>query len=170
MLGNVQDTLDHYKWYQDAYPDDLGYALNFLCSAITLYRYGDIEEAEEKLISTVLSNVFLIGFILGHKIPTLDSWEDRYYNELMEIEYFPHELLEFITGEEKEWIEASYKSSRTTAIRKAYIEIDDQLQSLPRGEKRTELCHDLYRIRALDFSGVDFTKSVSDQGSGNSTT
>jgi tetratricopeptide (TPR) repeat protein len=86
MLGNVQDTLDHYKWYQDAYPDDSGYALNFLCWAITLYRNGDIEEAEEKLISTVLSNVFLIPFILGHKIPTLDSWEDRYYNELMEIE------------------------------------------------------------------------------------
>ena len=168
MLGNIQDTLDHYKWYPDTYPHDSGCALNFLCWAITLYRHGDIEEAEEKLISTVLSNVLLIPFILGHKMPTLGSWEDRYYDELMEIDYFPNEILEFITGEEKKWIGASYSSSKITAIRKTYIEIEDQLENLPRGEKRTKLCHDLYRIRALDFSGVDFSKIGTDQTSGNS--
>ena len=113
--------------------------------------------------------VVLIPFILGHKIPTLDSWEDRYYNELMEIDYFPNEILEFITSEEKEWIEVSYNSPKITAIRETYIEIDDQLENLPRGEKRTKLCHDLSKIRALDFSGVDFSKIGSDQTSGNST-
>ena len=80
MLGNVQDTLDHYKWYQNTYPDDSGYALNFLCWAIALYRHGDFEEAEKKVINTMLSNIFLIPYILEREIPSLDSWEDRCYN------------------------------------------------------------------------------------------
>jgi hypothetical protein len=163
MLGNVQDTLDHYKWYQNAYPDDSGYALNFLCWAITLYRHGDFEEAEKKVINTMLSNIFLIPYILGHETPSLDSWEDRYYNELMEIEYFPHEILDFITSEEMEWIKALHNNPKITTIRKKYIEIDDQLENLPRGEKRTKLCHELFKIRALDFSGIDFSEIESDQ-------
>ena len=169
MLGNVQDTLDHYKWYQNTYPDDSGYALNFLCWAITLYRHGDFEEAEKKVINTMLSNIFLIPYILGHEIPSLDSWEDRYYNELMEIEYFPHDILDFITSEEMEWIKALHNSPKITTIRKKYIEIDDQLENLPRGEKRTKLCHELFKIRALDFSGIDFSEIGSDQTSDNFT-
>ena len=63
MLGNVQDTLDHYNWYQNTYPNDCGYALNFLCWAIALYRDDDLEEAEKKIINTQLSNIFLVPFI-----------------------------------------------------------------------------------------------------------
>jgi hypothetical protein len=169
MLGNVQDTLDHYTWYQNTYPNDGGYALNFLCWAITLFRHGDMVEAEMKIIKTILSNIHLIPFILGHKIPSLDSWEGRYYNELFEIEDFPHEILEYITSEEMEWIEALYNSPKLTIIRKKYIENDDQLQNLPRGEKRTKLCHELFAIRALDFDGIDFPEIGSDQTYSNST-
>ncbi len=168
MLGNVQETLDHYKWYQETYPDDSGYAFNFLCWAITLYRNGDIEEAEKRFISTMLSNIFLIPYILGHEIPSLDSWEDRHFNELMEIEDFPHEVLDFITSEEIEWIKALHSSPKISAIRKKYIEIDDQLENLPRGERRTKLCNELFKIRDLDFSGIDFPEIDSDQASANS--
>ncbi len=170
MLGNVQDTLDHYKWYQNTYPNDLGYALHLLCWAITLHRHGDNEEAEKKIINTMLSNIFFIPYILGQEIPSLDSWEDRYYNELMEIEYFPHEVLEFTTSEEMEWIKALHNSPKITTIREKFIEIDDQLENLPRGEKRTKLCRELYKIRALDFSGIDFSGMESDQTLDNSTT
>ena len=169
MLGNVQDTLDHYAWYQNTYPNDCGYALNFLCWAITLFRHGDMEKAEKKLIKTMLSNIWLVPFLLGHKIPSLESWEDRYYNELFEIEDFPHEILEYITSEEMEWIKAQYNSPKITFIRKKYIEIDDQLENLPRGEKRTKLCRELFRIRALDFNDIDFSEIGSDQASNNPT-
>ena len=117
----------------------------------------------------MLSNIFLVPYILGHEIPSLDSWENRYYNELMEIEYFPHEILDFITSEEIEWIKALHNSPKTTTIRKKFIEIDDQLENLPRSEKRTKLCHELFKIRALDFSGIDFSEIESDQTSENST-
>ena len=155
MLGNVQETIEHYEWYQNTYPDEYGYAFNFLCWAITLYRHGDRDEAEKKFINTMLSNIFFIPYVLGHAIPSLDSWEDRYFNELMEIEDFPHEILECITREEMEWISALYNSPKITAIRKAYTAIDDQLEHLRPGEKRTKLCKELFKIRALDFSGID---------------
>ena len=167
MLGNVQDALEHYKWYQNTYPRDSGFALNFLCWSIILYRYGDFEEAEKKIIKTMLSNIFLIPFLLGHEIPSLDSWENRYYNELTEIEYFPHEILDHITREETEWIKTLYNSSRITAIREKYIEIDNQLENLPRGKKRTKLCDELFKIRGLDFNGIDFSEIGSDQTSDN---
>jgi hypothetical protein len=157
MLGNVQDTLDHYQWYQNKYPNEYGYAFNFLCWAITLHRHGDVEEAERKIINTMLSNIFFIPYLLGHAIPSLDSLEDRYYNELIEIESFPHEILNHITREETEWIKTLYNSLRITAIREKYIEIDNQLENLPRGKKRTKLCDELFKIRDLDFSGIDFS-------------
>ena len=169
MLGDVQDTLDHYKWYQNKYPDDSGSALNFLCWAIALYRHGDFEKAEKKVINTMLSNIFLIPYISGRKIPSLDSWEDRYYNELMEIEYFPHEILNYITNKEMEWLKALHNSPKITTIREKYIEIDDQLENIPRGEKRTKLCYELFKIKAHDFSGIDFSEIESNQTSDNST-
>jgi len=169
MLGNVQDTLDHYEWYQGKYPDEYGYAFNFLCWAITLYRHGDVEEAERKIINTMLSNIFFIPYLLGHAIPSLDSWEDRYYNELIEIESFPHEILDYITSEEMEWVKTLYDSPRISAIREKYIEIDDQLENLPRGKKRTRLCNELFKIRGLNFSGIDFSEIESNRTSDNST-
>ncbi len=155
LLGNTQETLEHYEWYQKNYPGDSGFALNFLCWAITLFRHGNREEAEKKFINTMLSNIHLIPYILGHETPSLDSWEDRYFNELMEIENFPHEILECITSEEMEWVSTVYNSSKITSIRKAYTTIDDQLEHLPRGEKRAKLCNELFKIRALDFSGIN---------------
>ena len=155
MLGNVQETLEHYEWYQNTYPDEYGYAFNFLCWAITLYRHGDHDEAEKKFINTLLSNIFFIPYVLGHAIPSLDSWEDRYYNELTEIASFPHEILNCITDKEIEWLKALHNSSKISTIRKAYTVIDDQLEHLRPGEKRTKLCKELFKIRALDFSGID---------------
>jgi hypothetical protein len=77
---------------------------------------------------------------------------------LFEIEDFPHEILEHITGEEMEWIKALYNGPKITIIRKKYIKIDDQLENLPRGEKRTKLYRELFKIKALDSSGIDFSE------------
>ncbi|MHC4117127.1 MAG: hypothetical protein ACYSWO_06435 [Planctomycetota bacterium] len=81
----------------------------------------------------------------------------------MEIDYFPNEVLEFATSEEMEWIKALYDSPKITTIREKYIEIDDQLENLPRGEKRTKLCHELFKIRAFDFSSIDLSEIGSDR-------
>jgi hypothetical protein len=70
----------------------------------------------------------------------------------------------------KKWIKALHNSPKITAIREKYIEIDDQLENLPRGEKRTKLCNELFKIRDLDFSGIDFSEIGSNQTSNNSTT
>ena len=62
-----------------------------------------------------------------------------------------------------EWIKELHNSPEITTIRKKYNEIDGQLEDLTRGEKRTKLCHELFRIRALDFSGIDFSEVESEQ-------
>ena len=81
---------------------------------------------------------------------------------MIAIEDFPHELLGYISSEEMEWIKAVYKSPKITIIRKKYIEIDDQLENFPQGEKRTKLCQELFKIRRLDFSGIDFSDIETD--------
>ena len=68
-----------------------------------------------------------------------------------------------------EWMKTLYDNPRISAIREKYIEIDDQLENLPRGKKRTRLCNELFKIRDLDFSGIDFSEIESGRTSDKST-
>ena len=56
-----------------------------------------------------------------------------------------------------ELIKALHNSPEITTIREKYIEIDNQLENLPCGAKRSQLCNELFKMRAFDFSGIDFS-------------
>ncbi len=67
LLGNNDDTLRHYQWYQQEFPDQSAEPFQYFCWTIALYRHGDTEAAANKLIQTMLSNLYLIPYILGNK-------------------------------------------------------------------------------------------------------
>jgi len=158
MLIDVEGAYKYFEWFQKTFPDDVGEPLQYLCWTITLLRKDDINAASNKLIETMLKNLYLIPHVLGLNPERLDIWHGSNYEDIEYLSYLPPVAMKLCTEEELGWINRQYNSKKFTVIRERYINIHLQLKTEPRGPKRTELVEQAYRLENLDFSGLDLSE------------
>ena len=65
LLGDLDNALDCFRWFEAEFPDDCGEPGHHLCWTLALYRGGDHEAAARKLRQTMLMNLYLIPHLLG---------------------------------------------------------------------------------------------------------
>lgn len=155
MLNDVDGASQSFKWFEKAFPDDSGEPLQYLCWTITLLRKDEIPAATDKLIQTMLKNLYLIPHVLGLKPERLDIWHGSNYKDIEYLSYLPPAAMKLWTEGELDWISRLYNSSQFQAIRERYIEIQKQLKTEPRGPRRTELVDRAIRLEHLDFDGLN---------------
>ena len=146
LLGDNDGALKSFRWFEKTFPDDIGEPFQYLCWTLALYRAGDKEAAEDKLIQTMLKNLYLIPHLLGIKQEILDIWHSSNWDEKRYAESAAPEIIELWTDEEKEWARKVYDSQAVEEIRSRYIEIQRQLKIEPVGAKRTELVMEASRM------------------------
>ena len=93
LLGDVDGALASFDWYVEAYPDDGGEPYQYLTWALALFRGGRRPEAVHKLYQTMLKNVYLVPFVLGHEPRRLDIWHGSNWEWLEYAAEVPQELL-----------------------------------------------------------------------------
>ena len=118
-------------------------------------RKDDINAASNKLIETMLKNLYLIPHMLDLNPERLDIWHGSNYEDIEYLSYLPPIAMELCTEEELDWISRQYNSEKFTAIRERYIDIQRQLKTEPCGPKRTELVERASKLENLDFNGLD---------------
>jgi hypothetical protein len=155
ILNDVEGAYNSYEWFEKTFPDDVGEPLQYLCWAITLLRKDDINAASNKLIETMLKNLYLIPHMLDINPERLDIWHGSNYEDIEYLSYLPPIAMELCTEEELDWVSRQYNSEKFTAIRERYIDIQRQLKTEPRGPKRTELVERASKLENLDFDGLD---------------
>ncbi len=67
-------ALASFDWCVDAFPDDGGEPYQYLTWALAIFRGGRRPEAVHTLCHTMLQNVCLVPFVLGHHPRRLDIW------------------------------------------------------------------------------------------------
>ena len=146
FLGDNVEALKSFRWFAKAFPDDIGEPFQYLCWTLALYRAEDKEAAEDKLVQTMLKNLYLLPRLLGIKQEILDIWHSSNWDEKEYAESASPEIFELWTDEEKEWAGEVYSSQEVEEIRASYIEIYRQLKTEPIGAKRTELVMEASRM------------------------
>jgi len=73
---------------------------------------GKLDQAEYRLADFMLSNLYVIPKILGLDIKEYDIWHSSSNMSIDYFDYFPNEVLEALTKEDKNWIEELYQLSK----------------------------------------------------------
>ncbi len=146
LIEDHVEALKSFGWFEKTFPDDVGKPSQYLCWTLALYRTSAKEAAKDKLVQTMLKNLYLLPHLLGIKQEILDIWHSSNWDEKEYAESASPEIFELWTDEEKEWGGEVYNSREVEEIRSRYIEIQRQLKTEPIGAKRTELVMEASRM------------------------
>lgn len=139
VLDDLKESEDYFAWYENEFSDDVGEPIQKLCWALSLLRMGKAGEAKYRLADLMLSNLYLIPFILGQKVEKNDMWHASSDQDMSYVKYLPEEVRANIKQSEIDWMKTLYDSSEFRRIRKRYIEIFHKLQNIKEIKARTVL-------------------------------
>jgi len=151
IAGDVEGAISSFEWFEKTFPDDIGDPIQYLCWALALHRTGQERAASDKLLQTMLMNLYLIPHILGLNPKTLDIWHGSNFEEIECLYYYSPEVFQIWDERDLEWASKLYNSQRFNNIRERYIEIHKQLKNEPVGIKRTRLVEEASRLQHLEF-------------------
>lgn len=146
VLNDLEKSEAYFEWYQKEFPDDSGEPVQKLCWAISLHRMGKEHAAKQMLGETMLSNLYLLPFIIGETAEEYDIWHASNFDQIDYVNHTPDEVIESIRKGEALWIESLYKSFEFRRIRKRYIEIYHKLLSTRQIEARRKLLEESYSL------------------------
>jgi len=146
LMGDTAGAVKSFEWFDKTFPDDVGEPVHFLCWTLALYRSGETAEASHKLLQTVLSNLYLIPHLLGREQDELDIRHASNYEQKEFLQYVPPEIWALWDAPVLQWAEETYDRPQFYQIRARYIDIYEQLESEPRGPRRSELVAEAFRL------------------------
>ncbi len=146
LLGDNRRSSEYLRWYEKEFPDDIGEPIQKLCWALILHQMGKMQDAEYRLADTLLSNIYLIPYILGSPVERADMWHFSNYEDPDISEYLPEQIQDAITEKTLEWILELYNSDRFQKVLKRHIAINHELESAPIGDTRKELVREDYGL------------------------
>lgn len=147
LMDDVDGALASFDWYQNAYPDDGGEPYQYLTWALALFRGGRRQEAFNKLSQTMLENLYLVPFLLGHNPLPLDIWHGSNFESNEYADEVPQELLNLWDDVALQW--ARKVSEHPAVVEKVarYVAIHRELKSEPPGPRRSALVHESFALK-----------------------
>ncbi len=139
LLGDHLKSQEYLDWYEKEFADDAGEPVQLFCWAIILFRMGEENKARYKLAESMLSNLYVIPFILGRETKAYDMWYSSNYDEISYLDYFPHQIIDAIDDDDREWMAGHYDSFIFQRIRKRHVEIYHELDRLEEVKARRPL-------------------------------
>lgn len=139
LLNDHVKSLEYIKWYEEKCPDDIGDPIQKLCWVLMLYRAGKHDQARTRAADLMLSNLYMIPFVLGRDIRIHRIWYGSNLEEHEFVSFTPSEILNSIDGKERDWLASVYDDPSFVQLRKRYIEIMRKVKKLEVGKERTKL-------------------------------
>ena len=145
LLNDNKRSAEYIRWYEKEFPDDVGEPVQLLCWALMQHRIG--KEAAIRLRVAMLSNIYLIPYLLGEPIERIDSWFGSDDETPEYLEYLPEQVRNAITDSDLEWIKEMYYSEEFQQALNRHKEIKQKLVFLPVGTERFALVNEDFQLR-----------------------
>ena len=139
VLGDLKGGKTYLRWYGKEFEDDVGEPIHTLCGALIVHRLNDEQRAKYMLADLMLSNLFMIPYLLSEEPPGDTGWRGSSDADQNYIEEIPDEIQNAITDEDRDWMKQLNDSFEFRRYRKRYIEIYRELEHTKEVEKRRSL-------------------------------
>jgi len=157
VLNDLKKAADYYDWYSTHFPEDVGEPCQKICWATLLFRMGEKEEAKFQLADAMLSNLYMIPFLLEPEAehPPIDTQQSLPWTDQEYLEEIPETVIKAFTPEDLNWIKSCYNSSIFQTIRNRHVEIFNEIKNIDSTEERMALLEE-------DHSLLDMLDDSSD--------
>lgn len=155
LAGDLKEALAHYKWFEKQFPDDVGEPVHCLWWALALYRSGDLENANRKLLETLIRNLYLLPALAGSPIARQDIWHGSNWCEPEYLSQVSSDLLPQLSEAERSWIERQLDSALFRRVKDEYVSTHHALLTEENVERRSAI------LRRWDKFWTDATASGS---------
>ncbi len=143
LAGEAEKSSAYFAWYESEFPDDVGEPVFLLCWALSVHKTGAVEEARLRFHLAMLSNLYLIPFLLGEPVEEIDMWHSS-NRDRAEYLYEVEEWLGDIPQGIVPWLKAEFKMKGAAQLRWEYVKTYHALQSVKEVSERQKLLHSWY--------------------------
>ena len=112
---------EHYEWFEKHCADDIGEPFHYLWWALSLYRVGNVEEARERLLETMVRNLYLLPHLVGSPLPRQEMWHSSNWDEPDYILDVDEEFLPQLADDERLWVTQQLESSLFRRVKDEYV-------------------------------------------------
>lgn len=155
LAGDLKEALAHYGWFEKQFPDDVGEPMHHLWWALALYRSGDIEDANRKLLETLVRNLYLLPALTGSPIARQDMWHSSNWDQPEYLAQVSPEFLPQLSEDERSWIGRQLESALFRRVKDEYVSTHHALLTEANVESRSAI------LRRWDKFWTDATGSGS---------
>ncbi len=155
LINDIPGALSAYRWFEINFPNDWGDPIHSLSWVLALYRNKELEKASNKLLQTMLMNLYLIEHLIGKQIKSYNIWHASNYEGPEYIEYVPKEYLAMWNDDEIEWVKMKFNSNFYKKLRNRYLQIYQSLKTEKPGPNRSALVEEVRKYHDLDFHALD---------------
>jgi len=152
QCGDLKAALLHYAWFEKVCPDDVGEPIHTLFWSLALYRAGDPLRAREKLLATMIQNIYLLPSLMRWPVVPEDIWHSSSWGEPAYFDETPPEFVPELSQEESEWVSTQLKSNLFRRMRAKYISTFAALKHEDSVPRRRAILEDWERCWAERFT------------------
>jgi hypothetical protein len=153
LAGALDEALAFYKWYERNCADDSGDPLHYLFWSLALYRTGAIDRAANKLLETMVQNVYLLPALVGLAAPTHELWHSSNLEMPEYAASIPPDLRPALSTEECSWIKEQLESFRFRRVLDEYVSTYRALKDERDVGKRTRIVDSWYAFVSREVAG-----------------
>ena len=148
ILGDLEDALESFAWFEAAFPDSADEAPQILCWSLALHRAGQDMKARRMLRRTMLANLYILPQLLGMEVRRHDMWHGSNTEEPSYLGWVPEEYWALWGDAERQWAGSLWQCGEFREARERYIELGHMLKSLPPGPERSRVVQKMSRLEA----------------------
>lgn len=155
LAGDLKEALAHFNWFEKQFPDDVGEPMHCLWWALALCRSGDLENANRRLLETLVRNLYLLPALVGSPIARQDIWHGSNWAEPEYLVQVSSEFLPQLSEDERSWIVHQLESALFRRVKDEYVSTHHALLTEKNVERRSAI------LRRWDKFWADATASGS---------
>lgn len=121
LAGDLVRALEHYEWFEKHCSGDVGEPFHYLWWALTLYRVGDRENANARLLETMVRNLYLLPHLVGSRLARQDMWHSSNWDEPEYVSEVSKEFLPQLSDDERLWIREQIESPLFKRVKDEYV-------------------------------------------------
>ena len=127
-LQDFSGGLTYTKWFQNNFPDDIGFPVFLFEWIVILFKTNKLKDAEKRAFKTFCSNTYLMDKFFGKPIIQIDKSEGSNWEQPGLVNSFPYSSQQPELADFAAWLQEFIRSEKFIRLSTKYIDVQKRLR------------------------------------------